>query len=192
MAEAGVPLCVDLDGTLTATDLLVESFLVLVKRNPIYALLCIGWLLRGKAYLKAQIAQRVAIDVSVLPYNARFVDYLREQRSTGRDLYLCTASNQHVAEQVATHFGFFKGVLASDEAHNLSGNNKAGALTEQFGLHGFDYCGNARADVPYWVSRLWMLAFRGKMTDDPIAYAIKNRLSLFVISLCVATVAAAI
>ncbi|SAL66373.1 Decaprenyl-phosphate phosphoribosyltransferase [Caballeronia arvi] len=150
MAEASVPLCVDLDGTLTSTDLLVESFLVLVKRNPIYALLCIGWLLRGKAYLKAQIAQRVAIDVSVLPYNARFVDYLREQRSTGRDLYLCTASNQQFAEQVATHFGFFKGVLASDEAHNLSGNNKAGALTEQFGLHGFDYCGNARADVPVW------------------------------------------
>ncbi|WP_129572358.1 UbiA family prenyltransferase [Caballeronia glathei] len=145
-----VPLCVDLDGTLTRTDVLVESFLVLVKKNPVYLLLCIGWLLHGKANLKEQIAQRVSLDVSLLPYNARFVDFLREQRSTGRDLYLCTASNQRFAEQVATYFGFFKGVLASDEARNLSGNTKAGALSAEFGVHGFDYCGDALADVPVW------------------------------------------
>ncbi|SAL38476.1 UbiA family prenyltransferase [Caballeronia concitans] len=150
MSEASVPLCVDLDGTLTATDLLVESLLVLVKKNPLYALLCIVWLMRGKAHLKAQIARRVAIDVSVLPYNARFVAYLHEQRSCGRDLYLCTASNQQFAEQIAKHFGIFKGVLASDEAHNLKGRHKAGALTKEFGAHGFDYCGNALADVPVW------------------------------------------
>ncbi|SAK69636.1 UbiA family prenyltransferase [Caballeronia ptereochthonis] len=150
MAKMSVPLCVDLDGTLTATDLLVESFLVLVKNNPVYILLCIVWLLQGKAYLKAQIAKRVSIDVSVLPYNTGFVDYLREQRENGRDLYLCTASNQQFADQIASHFGFFKGVLASDDARNLSGSNKASALAQQFGVHGFDYCGNARADVPVW------------------------------------------
>ncbi|WP_044042154.1 UbiA family prenyltransferase [Caballeronia insecticola] len=150
MAEASIPLCVDLDGTLTATDLLVESFLVLVKQNPVYVFFCIVWLLRGKANLKAQIARRVQIDVSVLPYNARFVDYLREERSNGRELYLCTASNRQFAEQIATHFGIFKGVLASDEARNLSGQHKAGALTKEFGAQGFDYCGNARADVPVW------------------------------------------
>jgi 4-hydroxybenzoate polyprenyltransferase len=150
MSAMNVPLCVDLDGTLTGTDLLVESFLLLVKRNPVYLFVCVGWLLRGKAYLKAQIAERVSLDVSVLPYNARFVDFLREQRSTGRDLYLCTASNRRFAEQVARHFGFFKGVLASDDARNLSGSNKAGALSAEFGVHGFDYCGNALADVPVW------------------------------------------
>lgn len=44
----------------------------------------------------------------------------------------------------------------------------------------------------YWVSRVWMLAFRGEMHDDPIVYAIKNRLSLLVICLCIATIVAAI
>jgi len=34
MPDASIPLCVDLDGTLTRTDLLVESFLVLVKKIP--------------------------------------------------------------------------------------------------------------------------------------------------------------
>jgi 4-hydroxybenzoate polyprenyltransferase len=150
MANAGVPLCVDLDGTLTCTDLLVESFLVLFKKNPLYVFYCIAWLLRGKANLKAQIASRVAIDVSLLPYDARLVEFLREEQSSGRDLYLCTASNQQFAEQVAKHFGFFKGVMASNERRNLSGANKAGALSAEFGVRGFDYCGNALCDVAVW------------------------------------------
>lgn len=150
MPDASVPLCVDLDGTLTRTDLLVESFLILFKRNPLYVFYCIFWLFGGKANLKAQIASRVAIDVSLLPYDARLVEFLREEKSSGRDLYLCTASNQRFAEQVATHFGFFKGIMASNEVRNLSGANKAGALSAEFGVHGFDYCGNALADVAVW------------------------------------------
>lgn len=150
MAAASIPLCVDLDGTLTHSDLLIESFLVLIKKNPLYLFYCVVWLLRGKGYLKAQIASRVAIDVSLLPYNARVVDFLKREQSSGRDLYLCTAGDQRFAEQIASHFGFFKGVMASDESRNLSGTNKAGALLARFGVQGFDYCGNARADVPVW------------------------------------------
>jgi 4-hydroxybenzoate polyprenyltransferase len=150
MAGATVPLCVDLDGTLTHSDVLIESFLILIKQNPLYAFLCIIWLLRGKAHLKAEIAARVAIDVSLLPYNARLVDFLRQERSQGRDLYLCTAGDHRYAEQVASHFGFFKGVMASDASRNLSGSHKAEALSSTFGIQGFDYCGNARADIPVW------------------------------------------
>jgi 4-hydroxybenzoate polyprenyltransferase len=150
MAAASVPLCVDLDGTLTHTDLLIESLLVLIKQNPLFVLYCIAWLMRGKGYLKAQVAARVAIDVSLLPYNARFVDFLKKEQSSGRDLYLCTAGDQRFAEQIASHFGFFKGVMASNELRNLSGSTKAGALSAEFGVQGFDYCGNARADVPVW------------------------------------------
>jgi hypothetical protein len=35
MADACIPLCVDLEGTLTRTDLLMESFLGSVKKNPL-------------------------------------------------------------------------------------------------------------------------------------------------------------
>jgi hypothetical protein len=44
----------------------------------------------------------------------------------------------------------------------------------------------------YWISRVWMLAFRGQMHDDPIVFAIKDRLSMLVIGLCIATVIVAI
>ncbi|NKJ51296.1 hypothetical protein CIC12_32185 [Burkholderia sp. SG-MS1] len=150
MAGATVPLCVDLDGTLTHSDVLIESFLILIKQNPLYIFHCIIWLLRGKAHLKAEIAARVAIDVSLLPYNTRLVDFLRQERSRGRDLYLCTAGDHRYAEQVASHFGFFKGVMASDASRNLSGSHKAETLSTTFGIQGFDYCGNARADIPVW------------------------------------------
>jgi hypothetical protein len=43
----------------------------------------------------------------------------------------------------------------------------------------------------YWISRVWMVAFRGQMNDDPIVFAVKNRSSLLVITLCVLTVLAA-
>jgi 4-hydroxybenzoate polyprenyltransferase len=36
----------------------------------------------------------------------------------------------------------------------------------------------------YWVSRIWMFAFRGKMHDDPIVFAFKDRVSAAVIGLC--------
>jgi hypothetical protein len=43
-----VPLCADLDGTLIQSDLLMESFLVLIKRNFLYLFLIPIWLLRLK------------------------------------------------------------------------------------------------------------------------------------------------
>src|ERR1700754_4700342 len=83
MANTAIPLCVDLDGTLTRTDFLLEGFLVLVKHNPWAIFLCLAWLLHGKAHLKDQIAKRVTLDVGVLPYNSQLVDYLRDEHSSG-------------------------------------------------------------------------------------------------------------
>ncbi|SAL83018.1 Decaprenyl-phosphate phosphoribosyltransferase [Caballeronia choica] len=178
MTPASVPLCVDLDGTLARTDLLIESFFVLIKQNPLYAFYCIAWLLRGKGYLKAQIAARVAIDVSLLPYNERFVDFLKREHSSGRDLYLCTAGDQRFAQEIALHFGFFKGVMASNESRNFSGPTKAGALSAEFGVHGFDYCGNARADVPVWKQARQAIVV-GSKTMEAAAHRVNEKTILF-------------
>jgi len=51
-------LCVDLDGTLLATDVLWELFLILLKTKPLRFLLVPFWLLKGKAFLKRQLAKR--------------------------------------------------------------------------------------------------------------------------------------
>ena len=145
-----VALCVDLDGTLIRSDLLLESFLLLLQRNPLYLLLVPLWLLGGKAKLKAEIAKRVELDPQALPYSTAFVQWLREQKAQGRKLWLCTASDARLAAQVAAHVGCFDGVLSSDGQRNLAGHHKAQALVAQFGERGFDYCGNHAVDLKVW------------------------------------------
>ena len=148
--RSNVPLCVDLDGSLIHSDLLLESFLLLIKRNPFYLLLVPLWLLQGKAALKAQIARRVQINAAALPYNRPFLQWLQAEKASGRALWLCTASDERGAQAVASHLGLFSGVLASDGTTNLSGSRKAERLVAQFGERGFDYCGNAGVDVAVW------------------------------------------
>jgi 4-hydroxybenzoate polyprenyltransferase len=36
----------------------------------------------------------------------------------------------------------------------------------------------------YWVSRIWIIAHRGHMHDDPVVFAAKDRTSWIVIGLC--------
>lgn len=144
-----VPLCVDLDGTLIHSDLLVESALALLSRNPLLLFSMLGWLLHGKARLKREIASRVALDATHLPYNIEVVAWVREQQ-TLRIVALCTASDAGLAHAVADHVGGFDTVLASDGERNLSGSNKAQLLVEHYGERGFDYIGNAKVDLKVW------------------------------------------
>jgi hypothetical protein len=37
--------------------------------------------------------------------------------------------------------------------------------------------------VLYWISRVWMKAHRGEMHDDPVVFALKDRMSLGVMVL---------
>jgi 4-hydroxybenzoate polyprenyltransferase/phosphoserine phosphatase len=148
--EGDIPLCVDLDGTLVRTDTLLEAAVALIKRNPAYALLFPIWLLRGRANLKAQIARRVTLNVSRLPYNEELMEFLFKERQRGRRLILVTASNIRIAKRVAEHLGIFSAVFASDEGNNLSGPEKRRLLEQRFGRKGYDYAGNATVDLTIW------------------------------------------
>jgi 4-hydroxybenzoate polyprenyltransferase/phosphoserine phosphatase len=144
------PLCVDLDGTLVRSDLLIEAVFALLKLNPLYVFLLPLWLLRGKAAIKQRIADRVELEVTLLPYNQPLLEWLRQQKAQGRPLILATASNTKYAEQVGFHLGLFDEVLASDSETNLSGTRKRDRLVAAFGERGFDYAGNDAVDLPIW------------------------------------------
>jgi 4-hydroxybenzoate polyprenyltransferase/phosphoserine phosphatase len=144
------PLCVDLDGTLIRTDLLLESLLTLIKRNPLNLFRALFWLIRGRAVLKARIAARVTLNPALLPYDKRLLAWLKTERNAGREVWLCTASNQALADSIAAHLGIFDGVIASDERTNLAGSRKAQRLIERFGEGSFDYCGNEWRDLQIW------------------------------------------
>lgn len=145
-AAAEVPLCVDLDGTLVKSDTLVDAVLLLARQQPSSPLQWPGWVSKGKAGFKREVTGRAVIDVERLPYNQPLLDYLRQERARGRQIYLATAADIGFAEKVAEHFGdLFTGVLASDGKLNLAGSNKLKAFQERF-PGGFTYIGNAIPD----------------------------------------------
>jgi 4-hydroxybenzoate polyprenyltransferase/phosphoserine phosphatase len=146
------PLVVDLDGTLVKTDLLFESVLALLKQQPSCLFILPVWLARGKAYLKQQVARRVALDAAALPYRSELLKYVQEQRDLGRTIVLATAADVRYARQVADHVKLFDLVVASDGTTNLSGESKRERLVEEFGEKGFDYAANSRQDLIVWSS----------------------------------------
>jgi 4-hydroxybenzoate polyprenyltransferase/phosphoglycolate phosphatase-like HAD superfamily hydrolase len=152
-AVAEMPLFVDLDGTLIASDVTYESVLGGIKRKP-GLLPRLPWLLvRGRAALKREMAQEVGADVRLLPYRQEVLHFLREQRWAGRRVILATASDRRFADAVAKEVGLFDDVLASDGQINLKGPNKLAAIQAYCREHGyaqFAYAGDALADLPIW------------------------------------------
>src|SRR5262245_1396212 len=84
-------LCVDLDNSLGATDLLWESLPVAARQGPMVLLLVPFWLVRGRAYLKARLAERADLRADLLPYRKEVVTYLRSEKQAGRRVWLVTA-----------------------------------------------------------------------------------------------------
>jgi 4-hydroxybenzoate polyprenyltransferase/phosphoserine phosphatase len=184
--QAMRPLCVDLDGTLVKSDTLVDSLMVLARRDPAAFLRAPLWAAKGKAHLKSQVTSRVTLDAAHLPYNMPLLDYLREEHAAGRKLYLATGADRLLAESIAAHLGIFEDVMASDGAVNLTGTRKLKHLEQRFAVDGFDYIGNALPDLPLLqAARQAMLAnpdFRLnsvlKIRKIPVSRLFRDRSSL--------------
>ena len=151
-SEPAVPLCVDLDGTLIATDLLWESLFAMVRTRPWELVLLPVWLLKGRANLKFQVMERSSLDVDTLPCRQDVLAFLKGKKQEGQRLVLATASQERLARRIADHLGLFDEVLGSDEARNLKGPMKLEILQRRYGATGFDYIGDSKADLPLWQS----------------------------------------
>ncbi len=144
------PLVIDLDGTLINSDLLAESCLTFVLKNPFRIFLVFKWLISGKANLKENLAKLVEIDVEILPYNQKVLDLIKEEKQKGRKIVLATASSIIYAKKISEHLKFFDDVFATEDGFNLSAKNKCHKLISEFGENGFDYAGNSHDDLPVW------------------------------------------
>jgi len=147
---ADVPLVVDLDGTLIKVDSLHEAVVQLSSKKPLYALRALVRLKQGRAAFKAAVAEHVLPDVGTVPVDEAVLEAIKQARGEGRKVYLATAADRRFAEAIADSIGEFDGVLASEDGINLEGKAKADRLVATFGVRGFDYIGNAAADIPVW------------------------------------------
>lgn len=144
------PLCVDCDGTLIATDLLYEAFFLMLKQYPLGVLLLPFWLLKGKAYLKNRIAEKVEFNWSTLPYREEVVQRVMQARNDGRTTVLATASPQVWADGIANQIGCFDVAIGTSETVNLSGRHKGEHLAKLYGEKGFEYAGDMPVDLQVW------------------------------------------
>jgi len=144
------PFVIDLDGTLIRNDLLYQSLFFFIKQQPHQFLSLFFWLSKSKSHLKTKLAQRISIDVSVLPYDPAVIALIETEKAKNRQIILATASHKIYADQIAEHLNLFDRVVATEENRNLSSVAKRDFLVKEFGNEGFDYVGNSRADIPVW------------------------------------------
>jgi phosphoserine phosphatase len=149
-AAGGLPICVDMDGTLLRVDMLHEATLAAACDGPAARLRLLSALRRGKATLKLAAAEAWSFDPATLPYSRAVLDYLAEQRAAGRRIVLRTAAHRRIAERVAAHLDLSDAVIATEGGKNLRGARKAAALEARFGRGGFIYLGNDATDLPVW------------------------------------------
>jgi 4-hydroxybenzoate polyprenyltransferase len=148
LVNHSAPLCVDMDGSLIKTDALLEGIAIAFQHWRFLKDLL--WLAKGKAQFKAKLAEEIKLNPELLPYNESVLSYLKEQKSLGRYLVLATASDEKIARSVSQHLALFDEVIASDGKRNLRGVIKANALINRFGVRGFSYLGNDKADLEVW------------------------------------------
>jgi phosphoserine phosphatase len=114
-------LVVDLDGTLLKVDSFDEAFVWLFWHKP----LRLGWLLiqkfwQKRAPFKWEFYQ--GVELGELPFNDELVAWLREQKSQGRRLILCSGTPQFYVEKIgARQGGLFDEFVGSSREVNRKG-----------------------------------------------------------------------
>lgn len=145
----GVPLVVDVDGSLVCGDLLIEGTARFLAASPLSLFAVPFWLIRGRAALKRRIARAVSLPPATLVLNPAVLDEITSAKAEGRTVWLASASDEMAVAPLAEAVGA-AGCLASDGCTNLVGRTKAAALVERFGEGGFDYVGNEQRDLAVW------------------------------------------
>jgi hypothetical protein len=148
--DLALPLVLDLDGTLDATDTLHEALLLLFKRDWAKAWRVPLWALKGRAVVKEKLAQMITDeDVGRFPINPALQDFAEREAGLGREIVLATAADRAMAEKVEKRFSFISKIIASDGRTNMRGRAKAEELRRLY-LNGFIYAGDSYPDIHVW------------------------------------------
>ena len=137
---------------LVNSDTLLENMLALIRHRPSSILLFPIWFLRGKAVAKAKVAKGFSLDAATLGYRPDLLEFLQNEQAKGRRLVLATAAHESIASSTSEHLKIFEEVFASTDSVNLKGQRKRDTLVARYGLKGFDYIGDSKADTSVWAA----------------------------------------
>lgn len=143
-----VPLVVDMDGTLFVHDIFSIQLVTSVFRRPFLSLRAIALILRGQKSRAKQLffdsGQRV--NFAEWPLNEKLDGALRKAHENGREIVLCSGSNENYVAAANKHLPYLSSGYGSTKDRNLTAQSKRDFLVEKYGDRGFDYIGNSKAD----------------------------------------------
>ena len=148
--DTNVPLVLDVDGTLLRTDLLYESFWSALGHDFLATLRVVLTHWKRPELLKQALIDIDRHTVELLPVRDAISAMAREAQEEGRAVHLVSGSNQALIDDLAVSFSLPDDHYGSDTKRNLTGAAKAAFLKERFGSGGYDYAGNAKADLASW------------------------------------------
>ncbi|BBE71234.1 UbiA family prenyltransferase [Oharaeibacter diazotrophicus] len=150
-ASTRVPLVIDLDGALLATDSFDETLLDAFRASPVAAVRALAAAWCGRAAGRTRLASLSQCDVRHWPVNAAFLGFVEEQARAGRRIVLTTTADRSVAEAIAARFPFVHRIDAPDGGADPKGQTKAERLSKLF-PDGFVYAGRSRDDLAVWAA----------------------------------------
>lgn len=162
-----IPLVLDVDGTLIRNDLTHELFLKGISLYPLKIFTFLHLALTSKPKLKALLIDLVGDDIAApnLPYNETVVSRAKTAKEDGREVILCSGSQEKLIKQIENNFDWLDGSFGTTPTHNLTSKNKAAFLTSRY-PGGFDYFGNSTQDY-----EVWKAARKGLAISPPRATA---------------------
>ncbi len=122
----------------------------MLKLNPLLIFVVPFWLAKGKPYLKEEIDKRIDFNAELLPYNDELIEYVKQEKTKGREVYLVTASHISIANKVGKYLGIFDGIYGTEKGVNLKSKKKAEFLNNKFGVGNYVYAGDAKVDYNIW------------------------------------------
>ncbi|MDT7040991.1 UbiA family prenyltransferase [Candidatus Nitronereus thalassa] len=132
-------LYIELDDSLLATNTFLESLLLLLKKNPFSIFQILIWTFRGFRHVHQEIAKKVHLDASNLPFRQNVIGYLREEATQGRDLVLITGWNLDIAHAVSTHLKLFSQVVLRSDLQYLSHRRHQQTTETRFDPNGLEH-----------------------------------------------------
>ncbi|RKR82251.1 4-hydroxybenzoate polyprenyltransferase [Mucilaginibacter gracilis] len=165
-----VPIVVDLDGTLIASDCYAEALIGLIFSKPVKAIKAIFFILfKSIAASKIFVSINSNFKAELLPYRENVLSLLKRENEKGRKIILATAAPEAMAWDVANHLGLFTEVIATTSEINLKGRNKKNAIEGILGGLNYIYIGDSTADIPILESAMYPAFVGSKKKNDRIA-----------------------
>ncbi len=100
--DAHSPLVIDVEHALARADLALEALIASAKLTPFAPLTTIGKIITGQRSLDHASGDAGLLDAAHLPIDERVIGRARAAAEAGREVYLCSASGEHLVERTAS------------------------------------------------------------------------------------------